>query len=198
MYNKTRKNRSRTGGGCGCDLMRGGGGNNNNNDKRMGPKAQAFANAVTKTLRNRNKKREEKVKAKRAAEVEARRRQAFVAQNVSNVLQNNGNSGKNFIDKLIENPEYADEICDKFCEFLDDLNEMRDEADSEGNYQLSGEISNKKAEIAEKLLSIFGKKAVAAAPSAPAGPPGNVNGPGRQVVNNFGANLANILSGLRL
>lgn len=194
MYNKTRKNRLRAGGGCGCDLMRGGG--NNNNNVRMGPKAKSFANAVKKTLRNREKKQEERAKAKRAAEVEARRRQAFVAQNVGSILQNNANAnnGKNFIDKLIENPEYADEICDKFCEFLDDLNEMRDEADAEGNFQLSGEISNKKAEIAEKLLSIFGKKAAA----APAGPPGNINGPSRQVVNNFGENLANILSGLRL
>ena len=186
MYNKTRKHRR--GGSCGCDLMRGGGGNN----IKMGPKAKSFYNSVVKTLRNREKKHEARVRAKRVAEVEARRRQAFVEQNVGNVLQNNGNSGKNFIDKLIENPEYADEICDKFCEFLDDLNEMRDEADAEKNYKLSGEISNKKAEIAQSLLTIFYKKKVVT-PVAPAAPANN-----HQVVNNFGANLANILNGLKL
>ena len=191
MRSRTRKLRrgGGKGGGCGCDLLQGGS-NGENVVMKLGPKAKSFANTIAKTFRNRDKKFEARAKAKREAERETRRRAAFVEQNVSHVLANTNNTS-NFLDKLIANPEYADEICEKFCTFLEKLDEIQDEAYGEQNWTLHGEVSNKKAEIAQKLVELFGKpKGLGVSAAAAAA--------NHTVVNNFGANLANILSGLRL
>ena len=161
-----------------------GGGPNNLDGKRRAPKTFRAKN-VKKHMRALQKQR---MAAERARIIEQRRHSAIVGQNVEGLLANATN-GENAYKKLTEDPEYLDQIFASFCKFLDDLRELEAQAEQDGDDELLSSIGIQKLQIAEILLNNFGKKKNVVA---------NANVNANQVVNNFGANLANILSGIKL
>lgn len=179
---KTRKLRR-----IGCRRGGGGGGNNTFEGKRLGPKAQGM-----KTMKNLKKHMKTAQKEKRAAErgriIEQRRRSDIVGQNVEGLLANATNR-ENAYKNLTDDPEYLDQILSSFCNFLEELRELEEEAERDGDSDLISSIGIQKLQIAEVLLNSFGKKKNT----------GNGATVGaNKTANNFGANLANILAGIKL